>query len=117
METRSAPQRDHESSIKTQKALTLYPDRAQKDRGADTHKSVRPTLATDHAASLARTNACNAIATETEIDFPVRGWANAGLTTPNLRFFWLAFGHLRGPIFIESGSENGAKKWGGLKID
>ena len=39
-----------------------------------------------HAASLARTHARNAIATETEIDFPVWGWAKAGLTTPNLRY-------------------------------
>ena len=51
-------------------------------------KFVRRALATEEssrARSFARSHARNAIATETEIDFPVRGWANAGLTTPNLR--------------------------------
>ena len=54
----------------------------------ETHKFVRPPLATEQpsrARSFARTHARNASATETEIDFPVRGWDKSASHTPNLR--------------------------------
>ena len=59
----SATQRDHESAVKIQKARTFDRDRrpdGRREGGTDTHKSLRPTLATEEssrARSFARSHA------------------------------------------------------------